>query len=57
MDVAGLRTDEGATTLAVVTVPSGERSFRFMRGADCNLSPDEVDVRQLGGAKCSTSAR
>ena len=52
VDVAGLRTDEGATTLAVVTVsPSGERSFRFMRGADCNLSPDEVDVRQLEGSK------
>ena len=52
VDVAGLRTDEAATTLAVVTVsPSGERSFRFMRGADCNLSPDEVDVRQLEGAQ------
>ena len=52
VNVSGLRVDDGATTLAVVAVsPSGERSFRFMRGADCNLSPDEVDVRQLEGSK------
>ena len=52
VNVSGLRTEDGATTLAVVTLsPSGERSFSFMRGADCNLSPDEVDVRQLEGSK------
>lgn len=44
VDVTGLHTDRAPTTLAVVSVsPDGERSFRFMRGADANLSPDEID--------------
>ena len=44
VDVTGLHTDRSPTSLAVVSVsPGGERSFRFMRGADTNLSPDEID--------------
>ncbi len=44
VDVAGLHTDRSPTSLAVVSVsPDGERAFRFMRGADLNLSPDEID--------------
>ena len=44
VNVTGLHTDRAPTSLAVVSVsPEGERSFRFMRGADTNLSPDEID--------------
>ena len=44
VDVTGLHTDRSPTSLAVVSVThGGERSFRFMRGADANLSPDEID--------------
>ena len=44
VDVTGLHTDRSPPTLAVVSVsPDGERFFRFMRGADANLSPDEID--------------
>ena len=44
VDVTGLHKDRSPTSLAVVSVsPDGERSFRFMRGADTNLSPDEID--------------
>ena len=44
VDVTGLHTDRSPTSLAVVSVsPGGGRSFRFMRGADTNLSPDEID--------------
>ena len=44
VNVAGLHTDRAPTSLAVVSVsPEGARSFRFMRGADANLSPDEID--------------
>ena len=52
VDVSGLRTDEAATTMAVVTVShTGERSFRFVRGADCNLKPEEVDTGLIAGSK------
>ena len=52
VDVSGLRADAAPTTMAVVTLsPSGERSFRFVRGADCNLSPDEVNARLLEDTK------
>ena len=44
VDASCVRRSERATTLAAVTLSSaGERSFRFMRGADTNLSPDEID--------------
>ena len=44
VDVTGLHTDRSPTSLAVVSVSrDGERAFRFMRGADTNLSPDEID--------------
>ena len=49
VDVSGLRTDEAATTMAVVAVShTGERSFRFVRGADCNL---KVDTGLIAGSK------
>ena len=52
VDVSGLRTDEAATTMAVVAVSdTGERSFRFVRGADCNLKPEEVDTGLIAGSK------
>lgn len=44
VDCSGLRTGEQPTTMAIVSVDSaGERSFRFVRGADCELPPEEVD--------------
>lgn len=44
VDCSGLRKDSRPTTMAVVSVdPAGERSFRFVRGADQNLSPEEVN--------------
>ena len=52
VDVSGLRTDDAATTMAVVAVSdTGERSFRFVRGADCNLKPEEVDTGLIAGSK------
>lgn len=52
VDVSGLRTDDAATTMAVVAVSdTGERSFRFLRGADCNLKPEEVDTGLITGSK------
>ena len=52
VDTSCLLTDSAPTTMAVVTLsPEGERSFQFLRGADSNLSPDEVDVRLIEGAK------
>ena len=44
VDASGLRAG-GTTTMAVVSVDSGgERSFQFLRGADCQLAPEEVDA-------------
>ena len=52
VDVSGLRTDDAATTMAVVAVSdTGERSFRFVRGADCNLKPEEVDTGLIARSK------
>ena len=52
VDVSGLRTDAAPTTMAVVTVSdTGERSFRFVRGADSALSPEEVDARLVENTK------
>ena len=43
VDAAYLRSG-GTTTLAIVSVDAaGERSFQFLRGADCELTPEEVD--------------
>lgn len=52
VDTAGLKTGERATTMAVVSVaPDGEREFRFVRGADRDLSPDEVEENTLAETK------
>ena len=52
VDASGVRADETPTTMAVVTVaPGGERSFRFVRGADALLTEDEVDTALVEGAK------
>ena len=48
VDCSNLRTGEQPTTMAIVSVDStGERSFRFVRGADCSLSPEEVDEEAM----------
>ena len=52
VDASGVRADETPTTMAVVTVaPSGERSFRFVRGADALLTEGEVDTALVEGTK------
>ena len=52
VETAGLLTDEAPTTMAVVTVDAtGERSFQFRRGADCNLAPEQVDTRLVEQTK------
>ena len=52
VDHAGLHTGSAHTTMAIVSIdPSGERSFRFVRGADCALSPEEVDVSAVEQSK------
>lgn len=52
VDASGVRADETPTTMAVVTVaPSGERSFRFVRGADALLTEGEVDTALVEGSK------
>lgn len=44
VDCAGLLTGRQATTMAIVSVDaSGERDFRFVRGADQELTPQEVE--------------
>ncbi len=44
VDCTGLLTGVQATTMAIVAVDgAGERSFRFVRGADQELTPREVD--------------
>lgn len=45
---AGLRTGRQATTMAIVSVDDrGERDFRFIRGADQELAPEEVEETSL----------
>ena len=52
VDASGVRADETPTTMAVVTVaPGGERSFRFVRGADALLTEGEVDTALVEGTK------
>ena len=44
VDGSGLRTGSQPTTMAIVSVDeTGERSFRFLRGADRDICPEEVD--------------
>ncbi|MEY8385745.1 carbohydrate kinase [Oscillospiraceae bacterium 38-13] len=44
VDASGLRTGSQATSMAIVSVDAaGERSFRFLRGADRDICPEEVD--------------
>lgn len=44
VDHSGMQVGETPTTMAVVTIDgSGERSFRFLRGADCEMVPEDVD--------------
>jgi len=48
VDRRGLRRGENHTTMAVVSVDgTGERSFRFVRGADRDLSPEGVDEDEV----------
>lgn len=52
VDVSGLRTGEAATTMAIVSVDaSGERDFRFVRGADADLTCGEVDLELVGRSR------
>ena len=48
VDHRGLRVGNLHTTMAIVSVDeSGERSFRFVRGADRDLSPESVDEDEI----------
>lgn len=48
VDRRGLRTGEMHTTMAIVSVDeTGERSFRFVRGADRELPPEGVDEDEV----------
>ena len=52
VDDRGLITGQSPTTLAVVSVDgTGERSFSFLRGADGELSADEVKETELEAGK------
>lgn len=52
VEAAGLRDSALPTTMAIVSVDgSGERDFRFVRGADNTLTSDEVDVNAIAGGK------
>lgn len=44
VDHSGLQMADSPTTMAIVSVDgTGERSFRFIRGADCEMVPEDVD--------------
>lgn len=52
VNVSGLHTSKTPTTMAVVTLSQeGERSFRFVRGADVERCPEEIDIRSLANTK------
>lgn len=52
VDCSGLLDCPAATTLAVVSVDGqGERSFSFLRGADCALEPGQVDTAKIENSK------
>lgn len=44
VDHCGLQVSQSPTTMAIVSVDeTGERSFSFIRGADCEMVPEDVD--------------
>lgn len=44
VDHSGLQESDTPTTMAIVSVDgTGERSFSFLRGADCEMVPEDVD--------------
>lgn len=52
VEAAGLRDSQLLTTMAIVSVDSsGERDFRFVRGADNGLTPEEADVSAIADSK------
>ena len=52
VDCVGLHTAAQPTTMAIVSVDgTGERSFSFIRGADRELSPDEINESAIGQSK------
>lgn len=52
VDTSGLLTDSAPTSVAVVSVTEdGKQSYTFLRGADVNLNPDEVDELRLENSK------
>ena len=52
VDCSGLRAGRQATTMAIVSVDAkGERGFRFIRGADQELTPQEVDEQAVLNSK------
>ena len=52
VDVSRMCTCGQPTTMAIVAVDgSGERSFQFVRGADCALMPEEVDETLIEDSK------
>lgn len=52
VSISRMCTGGGPTTMAIVTVDdTGERSFQFVRGADCALMPEEVDEALIEDSK------
>ena len=52
VDTQMLRTSDTPTTMAIVSVAeNGERDFRFVRGADSEFSPEEVDETAVSDTK------
>ncbi|MDE7243446.1 MAG: carbohydrate kinase [Oscillospiraceae bacterium] len=52
VDSSRICTGGAPTTMAIVSVDgTGERSFQFVRGADCTLMPEEVDELLVTGSK------
>jgi len=52
VDSRGLRSGDLFTSMAIVSVDeTGERSFRFVRGADRELPPEGVDEDEVLGSK------
>ena len=52
VDHSGLQVGESATTMAIVSIDeTGERSFRFLRGADCEMVPEDVDEKMAQNSR------
>lgn len=52
VDHSGLQESDSPTTMAVVSVDeAGERSFQFLRGADCEMVPEDVDEAMAKDSK------